>query len=409
MPALIRRPFVVALLIGIAAQLLFTINLTRPSTLVFDEVHYVPAARTLLALERPVNTEHPLLGKELIATGIAIFGDTATGWRAMSTIAGTASVLGVFAILLLVFGSLRTATYGAGFAMLNATLFIQARIAMLDVFLGAFVTLAVAAMLWAMRGKQVHRRWLLASVLLGLATAVKWAAAPYVAFAGLAFLAIRMRRPEAWPGLGTVAALAILGVASIASYLVTFTPAFFYDVDPLTLRSLLPFQWDMYLRQTQVLPSHPYQSTWLSWPFLIRPIWYLYEPVDGAVRGILLIGNPAVMWGGLVAVAALLWAWWKDGSRQAGGIALLWIGSLAIWAVIPKSLGFYYYYHLSGLFLCVALAGAFHLLGPKRAHWIMWYGVIVLGMFVWLYPIISAAALPDAQAFNRWMWFASWR
>ena len=49
MPALLRRPAIVALLIALAAQLLFSVNLTRPTKLVFDEVHYVPAARTLLA------------------------------------------------------------------------------------------------------------------------------------------------------------------------------------------------------------------------------------------------------------------------------------------------------------------------------------------------------------------------
>ncbi len=409
MPDILRRPAVVALLIAIAAQLLFTVHLSRPSKEVFDEVHYVPAARALLTLERPVNTEHPLLGKALIASGIAVFGDNATGWRAASTLAGTATVLGVFAVLMLVFGRARIALFGAIFAMLNITLFIQARIAMLDVFMGAFVMLAIAAMLWAMRGPQTRARWLLGSVLLGLATAVKWTAAPYVAFAALAFVAIRARRPDAWPGLATLPALAMLGAASVGTYFATFTPAFFYAVDPLTLGTLVPFQWDMFARQTQVLAPHPYQSTWTSWPLALRPIWYLYEPVDGAVRGILLVGNPAVMWGGLLAVGALIWAWWKDGSLRAAGIAGLWIGSLAMWAVIPKSLGFYYYYHLSGVFVGIALAAAFALAGPRGERWLTWYAVATFGLFVWFYPIISAAALPDPQAFNRWMWFDSWR
>jgi dolichyl-phosphate-mannose--protein O-mannosyl transferase len=411
MTQLLKRPAVAALLIALAAQLLFAINLTRPSTLVFDEVHYVPATRTLMALERPANIEHPLLGKEIIGASMAVFGDNALGWRAASTLAGTASVLGVFGILMLLFGSVRTATFGALFACANVTLFIQARIAMLDVFMGAFVLLGIAALLWAMRAEREHvmRRWLLGSVLLGLGTAVKWAAAPYVAFAALGFLGLKASRGDLWPGLGTVRGVAILGGASIAAYFVTFLPAFFYGVDALTPGQLLPFQWEIYQRQTQVLPPHPYQSDWLSWPFGIRPIWYLYEPVDGAVRGILLVGNPAVMWGGLVAIAVLLWSW-RRGSAKAGAVALLWIASLGVFAVIPKSLGFYYYYHLSGLFLCVALAAAFHLhaTGP-RARWIEWYAIACVALFVWFYPIISAAALPHAQAFNHWMWFDSWR
>lgn len=407
----LKHPAVAAVLIALAAQLLFAINLTRPSILVFDEVHYVPAARTLMALERPANTEHPLLGKEIIGAGMAVFGDTALGWRAASTLAGTASVLGVFWILMLLFGSVRTAAFGALFAGANVTLFVQARIAMLDVFMGAFVLLGIAALLWAMRARpgQVAARWLLGSVLLGLATAVKWAAAPYVAFAALAFLGLRASRADLWPGLGTVRGIALLGGASIAAYFVTFLPAFFYAVDPLTPGRLLPFQWEIYQRQIQVLPPHPYQSSWAGWPFVLRPVWYLYEPVDGAVRGILLVGNPAVMWGGLVAIAALLWSW-RRGSAKAGAIALLWIASLGVFAVIPKSLGFYYYYHLSGLLLCIALAAAFHLHGTgARARWIEWHAIACVALFVWFYPIISAAALPDAQAFTHWMWFDSWR
>jgi len=406
---LLARPAFAALLIGLAAQALFSIGVTRPSKLVFDEVHYVPAARTLAALAYPTNTEHPLLAKTLIATGMGVFGDTPLGWRAMSTLAGTATVLGIFAILLLLFGSVRTAAYGAVFAAVNMTLFVHARIAMLEPFLGAFVVTGMAAILWAMRAPRgkVWSRWLLGAVLLGFATAVKWVAAPYVAFAALAFVAMRDRRPELWPGLGTVAGVLSLGIVSVSAYFATFTPAFFYADQPMTLARLIPFQREMYAQQTQVLPSHPYQSGWLSWPFNARPIWYLYEPVDGAVRGILYLGNPALMWGGLVAVGWLAWHWWQTGSRAAGGVALLWAGSLGIWAAIPKSLGFYYYYHLSGIFMCVALAAAFHLSGRVRIRF--WYTVAAVATFVWFYPIIAALALPDAQAFNRWMWFDSWR
>ncbi|MHA6721392.1 phospholipid carrier-dependent glycosyltransferase [Sphingomonas sp. RS2018] len=412
MSTLIRRPALLALLIALAAQLLFSVNVARPSKPVFDEVHYVPAARTLIARERPVNIEHPLLGKTLIGWGIQAIGDRPLGWRAMSTLAGTATVLGVFAILLLLFGSARTAGYGALFAMLNITLYVHARIAMLEPFLGAFVTLGVAALLWSMRSapRDVLWRWMLGAALLGFATAVKWTAAPYIAFAAIAFLANCHRRPDLWPGLSPRNAILSLGGVSILAYFLTFAPAFAYAEEPLTLARLLPFQWEMYERQTQVLAPHPYQSDWWTWPLMIRPIWYLYEPVDGAVRGILYVGNPAVMWGGLVAVIWLADRWWSTRDRKAGSIALLWIASLAMWAAIPKSLGFYYYYHLSGIWLAIAIAAAFHIRAKgRRDDAIFLFTCAVIGLFAYFYPIISAAALPDAQGFNRWMWFGSWR
>ncbi|SOB88333.1 Dolichyl-phosphate-mannose-protein mannosyltransferase [Sphingomonas guangdongensis] len=412
MRALLDRSAYAALLIGVLAQLLFSVNLARPTKPVFDEVHYVPAARTLLALERPANPEHPPLGKELIAGSIAVFGDTPLGWRAAATLAGTATVLGVFAILLLLLGSVRTASYGALLATLNFTVYVHARIAMLEPFLGAFVVGGIAALLWAMRSppKRVTPRWVLGSLLLGLATAVKWTAAPYVAFAAIGFVALRVRRSDLWAGLTIGKALALLGVVSLAGYFATFLPYFFLREDPLTLAKLLPLQWDMYKLQTQVLQAHPYQSGWLSWPFAIRPIWYLYEPVDGAVRGILYLGNPLVMWGGLVAVAWLGWHWWRTRVPVAGALALLWAASLAIWAAIPKSLGFYYYYHLSGVFLCVAIPAAFHLhAGAKPSRALFWFAVFAGALFIRFLPILSAAALPNDQAFTQWMWLDSWR
>ena len=402
------RPLPMAVLIGLVAQALFAFRLGTPSILMFDEVHYVPAARALGALSHPINTEHPLLGKTLIALGIALFGDGAIGWRALSTVAGTATVLGVYAVLWRLFGSVRTAAIGAVLAMVNGTVFVQARIGMLDGFMAALVVGAVAAMLWAMRGRAVAF-WTLGSVMLGLAVGVKWAAAPYIAYAAAAFLLLKWRRPDHWPGLGWFPALAILGAGSAAAYLLTFAPAFFYADRPLSFSTLLPFQVELYRQQTQILSPHTYQSEWWSWPLLLRPIWYLYEPVDGAQRGVLMIGNPAVMWGGLVAVAACLWAAMRDRDARLGGAAMLWVGSYAIWAIIPKSLGFFYYYYLPSIWLPVAIAAACHRFARGRLKDLdETLLVVATAMFLYFYPILAATPLARADSFSRWAWFDGW-
>lgn len=426
--ALADRPLLVAILIGLVAQTLFTVHLGMPTIPFFDEEHYVPAARALIELEFPRNTEHPLVAKQIIAWGIQLFGDNPFGWRFMSTLAGTATVVGGFAFLLLLTGAVRTAVIGAILLMLNQTLYIQARIAMLDVFLGAFIVWALVAFLWSMQAgtrAQTLRRWIAGSVLLGLAVGVKWSAIPYVALAGLAFVVIRLRdalrakRPMTaalggsgqphWQGLATLPGLLLMGAVSIAVYLFTFLPAFFYAVDPLTLSKLLPYQEAMYAAQTQVLSQHTYQSDWWSWPLIVRPIWYLYEYNHGAQRGVLLIGNPLIMWGGLIAVGYCLWAWVRTRAIVPLAMALLWIASLAIYVVIPKSLGFYYYYHLSGIFICFALAVAFRQFdaGRKRGYE-EWFAAASLLMFVYFFPIISASPLSDGRAFEKWMWFSTW-
>lgn len=426
--ALRTRPYLVALLVGIAAQLLFTIHLDQPSRIMFDEVHYVPAAQALLDLSAPRNIEHPLVGKELIAAGMAVFGDNPFGWRAFATLAGTATVLGVFALLwLLLGGRMRPALVGAALVALNQSLFVQARTAMLDVFLGAFLVWAIVLMLWAMHGngRQVLTRWIGAAVLLGLAVGTKWAAIPYVALAGLAFVVIRLhdarlaKRPiphalsgkdqRHWPGLAMIPGLLILGGVSIVTYLLTFAPAFFYALGPIDLPGLFRLQGEMYAAQTQVLARHNYQSDWWSWPLMLRPIWYFYEWDAGAQRGVLLIGNPVIMWAGLIGVLACFWAWFRTRAIRPLAMALLWTASLAIYIVIPKSLGFYYYYHLSAIFLCAVLAVAFdHFDRGRNKGWEEWFTALALVAFVYFYPILAAQPLPDAQGFTHWMWFPRW-
>ncbi len=410
MPAFLRRPLPVALSIAIVAQILFLWRLTVPGILMFDEIHYVPAARRLLALDEPANVEHPLFAKTLIAGGIALFGDNALGWRLFSTLAATAVVTGVFALLWLGTRRLRPAVTGSLCALLGFTVFVQARIAMLDGYMAAFVVTGAACLLWAMHGTgaQVRRRWIVGAVLLGLATGCKWTAAPYVAFAGIALILLKRARPDRWRGMATIPALLLLGGVSVATYFATFAPAFFYTHEPLTLATILPFQLHMYGQQTQVLPAHTYQSSWWSWPLDLRPIWYLYEPVDGAQRGVLMIGNPAVLWGGLVAVAACAIGWWRTRDVRTGAAAMLWIAGFAIWAIIPKSLGFFYYYYLPSIWLCIAIAVAFDHWRARVAGWDEAYLLLVAGLFVHFHPILSAAALSGPRAFTRWMWLPGW-
>lgn len=406
-----QRPVLLALLIGVAALLLFGIGLQRPSILMFDEVHYVPAARVLIELSHPVNIEHPMLGKSLIALGMLIFGDNPVGWRAMSLLAGAATIVGVYSFTRHLTGATRPGLFAALFAMLGQLVFIQARIGMLDVFLGALLVWAGTAFLRAMQSVSRRRAvcFLLASAIwFGAAVAVKWAAAPYVALAGAAFLWLRRGHGERFGGIGWLGGLAILGGVSIATYFLTFAPAFFYATDPLTLGRLVPFQIEMWKLQTQVLTPHNYQSDWWSWPLMIRPIWYFYEPDQGATRGVLLIGNPAIMWGGLAAVAACWWAGLRDKAGAPLAAAMLWTFALGIWAVIPKSLGFYYYYYLPGIILSVVLAVAFHHWRDRVKRNDEWYLVLCVGLFAYFYPILAALALPGPRGFERWMWFPGW-
>jgi dolichyl-phosphate-mannose-protein mannosyltransferase len=85
------------LVIYLFAQIFFLINIQFPVKANFDEFHYVPAAKEIIAMGKVPNTEHPPLGKIFMAIGIAAFGDRPIGWRVMSTVFGALSFVGRYA------------------------------------------------------------------------------------------------------------------------------------------------------------------------------------------------------------------------------------------------------------------------------------------------------------------------
>ena len=402
------------------AVLLF-VRLGVPSTPYFDETHYVPAARALLEGNSYPNREHPMLGKELIAAGIAIFGDRSFGWRIFPALFG---VLTLFAAMrALWFASLsRIAVLCYGVLLATGFhLFIHARIAMLDIFMVSFCTIAAWQFAAAVREPEMGRRRLaLTGIAIGLAMASKWNAIPLAVLPGLAFLLARVRATgwrAAWtfrgapvPGISLGEAALWLGVVPLIVYWLTFAPVYASGYPGLAEYGFIGLQREMLELQGNVLKPHPYQSNWPDWLLNIRAIWYLYEPIDGAQRGVLLIGNPLTM---LLGLPALLWAAWvalKERRVDALAVLLIFLASFGLWLFANKPVQFYYHYFLPSCALLAALALMVDRLWEQ--DWRIFAAAIPVGsiaIFAWFYPILSSAPLDGPGAFETWMWLDSWR
>ena len=146
--------------------------------LVFDETYYVNAARRILGwtvaagspyADSPAgidpNSEHPPLGKVLIAASMRAFGDNPLGWRFPSLVAGLVVVLAVYLLVRSTGRGPWLAVYAAGVVMLDNLLLVHSRIATLDVlFLAPLMVGAVLVL---------RRQWWWAGVACGLAVLVK--------------------------------------------------------------------------------------------------------------------------------------------------------------------------------------------------------------------------------------------
>lgn len=397
------------------------VRLTIPSHPFFDEVHYLPPARAILELSRPLNLEHPPLGKEIIAAGIALFGDRPLGWRIMSALFGT---LALFAgMRALWFASLsRIAAIGGGVLLATGfPLFVQSRIAMLDIFMAAFLLVALWLCAAAVRRPGGGRwRLALAGVALGCAMAAKWNAIPLAMLPGLAFLAARLaasgrrfltaRDAPPVPGVSLIEAGVWLGLVPLAIYLASFWPSLLYETGAATPWGVIALQGRMLELQMQELGAHNYQSVWYHWLGNWRAIWYLYEEVDGAQRGVLMVGNPLTMLLGLPALMWCLWAGLRHRRWDALAVAVLFAVGIGLWMAAAKNVQFYYHYLLPGCFLLAGLALALDALWLRGWRWpvlAVYAGAAV--MFAHFWPIMTAAALSGPRAFEYWMWLAGWR
>lgn len=207
--------WVAALGITLVAGLLRFWHLSQPRGKMFDEIYYACDSQSLLkhgvevALksgdqacteESPVGPgfiAHPPLGKWIIGIGQQLFGYNETGWRVMSALLGTLSVLVLIRAARRMFGSTLLGCVAGLLLTLDGMALVLSRTAVLDGMLMFFVLVAFACLLidrddgrrrlatWVEagpdaasrdRGPRLGFRWwrLGAAVALAAACSVKW-------------------------------------------------------------------------------------------------------------------------------------------------------------------------------------------------------------------------------------------
>ncbi|WP_409411408.1 phospholipid carrier-dependent glycosyltransferase [Bradyrhizobium manausense] len=412
-----------AVAIFLIAHLVLMIGVTTPEKFVFDEVHYVPAARQMLepVLPNPMlNPMHPPLAKELIAASIATFGDNALGWRYPATLFGALAIVAVYLCGLALFSAQGPAIAAALIAFCNQMVFVQSRIAMLDIFALAFGLLATAAFMHGFRKQKPHLLFALAGGLFGLAAACKWSGLFPLATCIAIVAAVRLLqswraafvdakpvdwyRPDLWPDF-RVQHFALCFVALPAlTYLATFVPL--HGLSPV---ELIEAQRRIFAdNTTTAIAGHTYQSSWPSWPWLLRPVWFLFDKTaEDRIAAIVFLGNPLVLWPALVALAVVARDVIVARRWDVFLILAFYLGPYLAWALLPRTLGFIYYYLPAAT--AASLALVYVLRRGKLPAWLLWayVGIAAIGFAIML-PISAAFVGTSMQNFNRLMILQSW-
>jgi dolichyl-phosphate-mannose-protein mannosyltransferase len=420
------RTMAAGLIVFAASLAVFLTGIDTPSAPYFDETHYVPATRQLLQMHFSIptlNLEHPPLAKELMALSIWLFGDTPFGWRFSSALFGALAMVGIYLCGRALFDDQRTALWATAIAALNQLLFVQARIAMLDIFALAFVLWGLAAFMMSFRfGTRPRALLYAAGLCLGLATACKWngvfAWGMCIAIAAVVLTLQSWRtkfeqpqptdwyRPDLWSDVRWRDWLICLGLIPLAAYVAAYLPI--YGFSPV---ALLEAQRRIFQDNVTLATPHPYMSAWPSWPFLVRPVWFLFEKAGhDRYAAVLSLGNPVVLWSAIPAILLCLRDWIVERRRDAFLIVASYAALYLAWALLPRAVGFSFYYLPAASVASLALAYCFHRRDTKHWLWARWIflGVAFAGFLLFL-PITAAFIETSLAGYGRLMWFASWR
>ena len=397
-----KSPLVSSVAIGVLSMCLLMAGLSRIPVPTYDEPSYVGGARAMLNrtgidLVHPQGTDliHPPLAEYFIAAGMKVFGDNPVGWRVAGAAFGSLTLVAVYLWVWLLFRSQSAALTAAGLTLLNNFLFVMSRVAMLDVFYFAFVmfgVLAFTAAVLADVGVPKQRALMLVSgVMFGCGVACKWVAAPSLC-AVILMAAIFYVRGGWQRSTGITIALSLV-VAPVATYVLAYLPLCYLRHGSLSsIAAMNAYIWKFHVACGG---NAALDVKWYRWFFRTSP-----------ERGLFyLVGNPAVVWVGLLALVACAWNFVRTHAFAEGAIVLMYAVNLLQWVAIPQKSTCYYYYYPPAMFLGAAIATVLHRKNSPRLLGVRWSLLLFLAaavVFVYCYPRMASLQAPYDCAFGCW-------
>ncbi|MDP3447859.1 MAG: glycosyltransferase family 39 protein [Eubacteriales bacterium] len=406
----------------------------------FDELYHARTAYENLYNLTPYENSHPPLGKIFIMLGVWAFGMAPFGWRVVGALFGIGMLPVLYAFGKRFFKSSSYALVLTALFAFDFMHFTQTRIATIDVYSVFFILLMYYYMyqyitmnLYVDGLKKTLKPLALSGLFFGIGAACKWTS--IYAGVGLAVLlfgslisryldyvqvsardndADKARVRDFWPMAIRTLLWCVLFfvVVPFAIYFASYTPYYIYESGQSAgygiggmFKTFGRYQEFMYTYHANLNATHPYQSSWYSWPFTLKPMWYYFNSyiAPQQVSTLSASGNPAVWWVSAIGAVALLIARLSKRVASDKAMQIFCVGILANflpWVLVSRCT-FIYHFFATVPFILMATVYALQKLEQRysEAHFIKWFwvGFAVL-FFVLLYPGISGFAVPAEWA-----------
>lgn len=374
-------------------------QLGSPKSEYFDEVYHAFTAKIMLSDERAKAWEwwntppegfayewtHPPLAKIGMAFGMLIFGENSFGYRFFGAILGIGIIYLIYLLAKVIFNDELVALLSAGVYSLDGLTLVLSRIGMNDNYILFFSLLSIYLFI-------KNKNWG-SALAFGFAISSKWSA---IWCLPILFILWLRRKNKFEPALF----FAFLFLP-FTIYLLTYAQMFATGHD---LSIWWGMQKQMWWYHTSLVATHPYTSSWWSWPLLLRPI-YLYtsDEINGTVARIYAFGNPAVFWFGFGAVLTSAYYAFKERNKNLAVIVFSYFIFFAPWALSPRIM-FLYHYLPSIPFLAIA-TGYVLRRNPKLTFYFL---VLSFLLFVYFYPHWAGLRIPLSLD-TSYYWLDSWR
>ncbi len=320
-------------------QEMIKLPITQKYGAYFDEMYFVRTAEEHLNLEEPYETTHPPLGKLIIALGILCFGMNPFGWRILGVLAATAMIPIMFFFGKRMFGSSVAGFFAAFLLTFEFMHFSLARLATGEIYILLF-----SLLMFYFAFDYFYRReeggggsgekkgtstsLFISIIFFGLCFTVKWTAVFGLVAILILLLVSNLRNSK--PIFSDFKIILAALFVSAAIYIATYIPYMFSGGGhgllaihrfPLYLRytseymsggnvSIVPpipltvfdLQLGMFVYHAGIEATHPFSSSWWSWHLMLKPLWLYFNSLDGTVSTIVLMGNPAIWWGSILAL-----------------------------------------------------------------------------------------------------------